>query len=129
MRVVYSRVSTEEQAKTGYSVEEQLHTLREHASSGRLEVVAEVADEGYSGADPDRPGLLRVMELAESGEIDAVVAVKRDRLFRSRLYRREFYRDVGLKVLSDRDRSLRLTLLVDLDMGAIRWETEGTSTR
>ena len=95
MRVVlYSRVSTEEQAKTGYSVKEQLHTLREHAS-GNLEVVEEVSDEGYSGADPDRPGLLRVMELAESGEIDAVVAVKRDRLFRSRLYRLLLERDLA----------------------------------
>jgi DNA invertase Pin-like site-specific DNA recombinase len=34
------------------------------------------------------------MELAESGEIGAVVAVKRDRLFRSRLYRLLLERDL-----------------------------------
>jgi site-specific DNA recombinase len=95
MRVVlYCRVSTEEQVRSDFSVAEQLHTLRDHASQKNLEVVGEVSDEGYSGADPDRPGLLRVMELAESGEIDAVVAVKRDRLFRSRLYRLLLERDL-----------------------------------
>jgi site-specific DNA recombinase len=88
MRVVlYCRVSSEEQATSGYSIAEQIHTLREHASRQGLEVLQEVSREGYSDADPDRPGLLRVMELAEAGEIDAVLAVKREPLFRSRLYR------------------------------------------
>jgi hypothetical protein len=43
--------------------------------------------------------------------------------------RREFYRDVGLKVLSNRDGSLRLSWLVDLEMGVIRWENGEMSTR
>jgi hypothetical protein len=38
------------------------------------------------GADPHRPGLRRVMELAESGAVDVVLAKKRNRLFRSSLY-------------------------------------------
>lgn len=50
-------------------------------------MVEEAVDDGHSGADPHRPGLRRVMELAESGAIDVVLAKKRNRLFRSRLYR------------------------------------------
>jgi site-specific DNA recombinase len=44
--VLYCRVSTEEQAKLGFSVAEQLHTLRAHAAAQGFEVVAEVLDEG-----------------------------------------------------------------------------------
>jgi DNA invertase Pin-like site-specific DNA recombinase len=58
-------------------------------------VVEEAVDDGYSGADPYRPGLRRVMELAESGTIDLVLAKKRNRLFRSRLYRLLWDQDLG----------------------------------
>ncbi len=50
-------------------------------------MVEVIEDDGYSGATRDRPGISRIMELAEAGQIDAVVAIKRDRFFRSRLYR------------------------------------------
>jgi hypothetical protein len=43
-------------------------------------VVEEAIDDGHSGADPHRPSLRRVMELAESGAIDVVLAKKRNRL-------------------------------------------------
>ena len=75
-------------------VREQLHTLNLHSSSRGDEVVEEIVDEGYSGASAQRPGLARVMELAESGEVDVVRALKRDRLFRSRLYRLLTERDL-----------------------------------
>jgi len=83
---LYFRVSTDEQAKSGYSIPDQRRTLRERASAEGYTVVEEIADEGYSGASPDRPGILRIYELAEAGEVDIVLATKRDRFFRSRLY-------------------------------------------
>jgi hypothetical protein len=43
--------------------------------------------------------------------------------------RREFYRDVELKALVNADGSVKLTWLVDLETGEVRWETAGTSTR
>ncbi len=93
--ILYARVSTDEQALKGFSVAEQLYALREYAEREDLEVVEEVVDEGYSGASPERPGLMRVMELAESGKVEMVVATKRDRLFRSRLYRLLAERDLA----------------------------------
>ena len=103
--VVYARVSTEEQ-KNGFSISDQLRTLRDHARRQGLEVVEECVDDGYPGSDPDRPGLMRAVELAERGLIEAVVAIKRDRLFRSRLYRLLMDRDleeygVSLVALND----------------------------
>src|SRR3712207_593833 len=93
--VLYARVSTEEQSKSGYSIPDQLRELRTHAAREGYRVVEEAVDDGHSGADPYRPGLRRVMELAESGAIDVVLAKKRNRLFRSRLYRLLWDQDLG----------------------------------
>jgi site-specific DNA recombinase len=88
MRIVlYIRVSTDEQGKIGYSLEDQLDKLEAHAAAQGWEVVARVTDNGYSGTDPTRPGLLEVLRLAEEGKIDAALATKRDRFYRSRLLR------------------------------------------
>jgi site-specific DNA recombinase len=83
----YIRVSTDEQRKHGFSLPEQLRTLRRHCERMGWEIVEELSDEGVSGADPKRPGVLRILRLAQEGKIDAAVAVSRDRFFRSRLHR------------------------------------------
>src|ERR671911_940896 len=93
--ILYVRVSTDEQAKSGYSIPEQLRELRTYAAREGYRVVEEAVDDGHSGADPHRPGLRRVMELAEGGTIDVVLAKKRNRLFRSRLYRLLWDQDLG----------------------------------
>lgn len=107
MRVVlYCRVSTDEQARSGYSISEQSHQLETYAATNELTVVERISDEGYSGASPERPGLARVMELAEAGAIDGVLATKRDRLYRSRLYRLLMDQDLkefGVKLISLND--------------------------
>lgn len=90
MRVaLYIRVSTDEQAKSGYSIPDQRRELYRYAESQGYEIVGDgpIIDEGYSGASRERPGLDKIMELAEAGSIDAVVATKRDRYWRKRLYR------------------------------------------
>src|SRR5918993_5864559 len=93
--ILYARVSNDEQAKSGYLIPEQLRELRTYAAREGYRVVEEAVDDGHSGADPHRPGLRRVMELAESGAVDLVLAKKRDRLFRSRLYRLLWDQDLG----------------------------------
>jgi site-specific DNA recombinase len=88
MRVVlYIRVSTDEQAKFGYSLEDQLDRLEAYAREQGWEIVARITDDGYSGTDPTRPGLLEVLRLAQAGKIDAALATRRDRFYRSRLLR------------------------------------------
>ena len=93
--VLYARVSTEEQAKTGYSIPEQLRELRAYAAREGYRVFEEVVDDGHSGADSHRPGLRRVMGLAATGAMEVVLAKKRNRLFRSRLYRLLWDQDLG----------------------------------
>ena len=86
--------------------DDQLQELRDHASSEGYQVVEEAIDDGYSSDDPNRPGLTRVMNLAQAGAIDLVIAKRRDRFFRSRLYRLVWDRnleDLGVQIVSLRE--------------------------
>lgn len=76
---MYGRVSSEDQAKDGYSLPEQMRGLRELAVRLGWEVQEEIVDEGWSRSTLDRPGMNRVRELVAGGGVDLVVAWKRDR--------------------------------------------------
>ena len=77
--VLYCRVSGEEQRKKGYSLADQLDTLRRWCSENGYEIVDEVDDGGFSGAYLERPGLDRVREMVADGRVNAVVVLFRDR--------------------------------------------------
>ena len=83
LAVLYARVSTREQGKTGFSIAGQLHALREHSKQEGLMVVEECVDDGFSRDNLLRPGLMRIRELAvsyyERGTPLTVYAWKRDR--------------------------------------------------
>jgi site-specific DNA recombinase len=80
--VLYTRVSGEEQAKSGYSLPDQRDALRRWCEAEGYTIIEEVADEGWSGAYLERPGLDRVRDLVAAGGVDAVVVLFRDRLAR-----------------------------------------------
>jgi predicted site-specific integrase-resolvase len=61
--ILYARVSTDEQARSGYSLAQQLEALREYAAHERYEVPEEVEDPGQSGASLERPGMDHVRDL------------------------------------------------------------------
>ena len=55
--ILYARVSTDEQTRSGYSLAQQLEALRECATQEGYEVLEEVSDDpGQSGASLERPG-------------------------------------------------------------------------
>ena len=91
MRVaLYARVSTEEQAKHGLSIDAQLESLRAWAKYNGHTITGEYIDAGISGkkAYKKRPALSRFMSEIEQGlKVDALCFVKLDRFYRSvRLY-------------------------------------------
>ena len=47
--ILYARVSTDEQARSGYSLAQQLEALRAYAAQEGYEVLEEVVDAGQSG--------------------------------------------------------------------------------
>src|ERR671916_322292 len=80
--ILYARVSTDEQARSGYSLAQQLEALREYGAREGYEIMEEIEDKGYSGANLARPGLDRVRDLVAAGGVDVVLAQDRDRLAR-----------------------------------------------
>ncbi|SDY15378.1 Site-specific DNA recombinase [Modestobacter sp. DSM 44400] len=82
--VAYLRVSTREQADTGHGLDAQRHEILSTASARGWAIVAWTEDAGVSGGHLDRrAGWLRAIELVESGQADAIVASKIDRVSRS----------------------------------------------
>ena len=67
--ILYSRVSTAEQARSGYSLAQQIEALRAYAAREGYEVLEEVSDPGQSGASLERPGMDRVRDLVAGGGV------------------------------------------------------------
>src|SRR5688500_2329210 len=105
--ILYARVSTEEQAKKGFSLAQQLETLREYAAREGYEVLEEVSDPGQSGASLERPGVDRIRDLVAAGGVSVVLAQDRDRFTREPAYhyllKREF-EEHGTKIRALNDR-------------------------
>ena len=82
---LYERVSTEEQALHGYSIQTQKDTLEEYCKEKGYIIVAHYTDEGISGAKPPlkRPALKQLLDDVQAGKIDVIVFTKLDRWFRS----------------------------------------------
>src|SRR5215208_5269415 len=80
--ILYARVSTKEQAESGYSLAQQLEALREYAAREGHEVLEEVTDPGQSGANLERPGMDRVRDLVAAGRVSVVFAQDWDRFAR-----------------------------------------------
>jgi DNA invertase Pin-like site-specific DNA recombinase len=82
MRVaIYTRVSTEDQAKEGFSLDAQLEKLRAYCTARDWHIAGEYIDDGYSGRKTRRPAYSRMMEAIDSW--DALLVIKMDRIHRN----------------------------------------------
>ncbi|MDI6872503.1 MAG: recombinase family protein [Bacillota bacterium] len=86
--IVYARVSTEDQAREGYSLAAQREACRARALAlgYRPEEVLELSDDGVSGDLMERPGLSRVRDLIRQGGVGHVICLDPDRLARRLTY-------------------------------------------
>lgn len=78
----YIRVSREEQARDGVSLDVQRARIAAYAAAKGLDLTAVYSDEGISGKELDRPGLRKLLERCADGRIGHVVLWKLDRLTR-----------------------------------------------
>src|SRR5215204_3203168 len=105
--ILYARVSTDEQARSGYSLAQQLEALRDYAAREEYEILEEVGDPGQSGASLERPGMDHVRDLVSAGGVYVVLAQDRDRFAREPAYHyllsREF-EEHGTKIRALNDR-------------------------
>lgn len=81
--VGYVRVSTDEQAREGVSLEAQKRRVKAFATGTGREIGEIVTDDGQSAKSLRRPGMQRILRGLRSGEIGTVIVLKLDRLTRS----------------------------------------------
>jgi site-specific DNA recombinase len=81
----YVRVSTEDQAKEGVSLDNQRAKIEAYCQLKDLDLSEIVEDAGISAKNLRRVGVQKVLKLARKREVDAVVVYKLDRIFRSRV--------------------------------------------
>ncbi len=84
--LIYTRVSTEEQAAHGYSLRHQEEIIRLHCQKEGIEVVKHFQDDGYSAKDfKHRPAFKELYEyvLAHPKTIDYVYIIRWDRFSRN----------------------------------------------
>lgn len=78
---IYVRVSTEDQAKEGFSLDSQLEKLRSYCKARGWEIAGEYIDDGYSGRDVRRPAYQKMMN--EMDKWDILLVMKMDRIHRN----------------------------------------------
>ena len=80
--IIYTRVSTEDQARYGYSLADQLAQCKAKAQELEIPRIIECIDEGISGDVLERPGLSKARELIRSEDIPIFICFDPDRLSR-----------------------------------------------
>ncbi len=78
---LYARVSTEDQAKEGFSLDAQRDRLAAFCRAQGWAVAKEYVDDGHSGRDVKRPAYQAMMQERESW--DKVLVIKMDRIHRN----------------------------------------------
>jgi DNA invertase Pin-like site-specific DNA recombinase len=78
---IYTRVSTEDQAKEGFSLDAQLDKLRSYCKARDWPIADEYIDDGYSGRNVKRPAYYKMMDELEFWDI--LLVIKMDRIHRN----------------------------------------------
>ena len=80
---IYTRVSTEDQAREGFSLGEQEEKLKEYYKFKEYEIYKIYKDAGISAKIDKRPAYQEMMQDVKDGKINVIVAFKLDRITRS----------------------------------------------
>jgi len=136
--VGYIRVSTEEQATNGQSLDAQRAKLEGYAKLYDLDLIAVVEDAGASGKSMNRPGLQDVLAQLRAGKVEGVLIAKLDRLTRSvgdwqRLIDAHFSERAGRQLFSVGDsidtRTAAGRLVLNVLLCVAQWEREAIGER
>lgn len=128
--IIYARVSTQEQAEEGVSLDAQVAKARAYAELYDIQIVDVIRDEGESGKNLDRPGIERVLAALATGEADTLIVYKLDRLTRSvtdmgRLVERTFQTSTLLSVQEHVDTSTAAgRMLLNILVTMAQWVRE-----
>lgn len=136
--VGYVRVSTEQQAQEGVSLEAQRVRIQAHCTALDIKLIDVVADEGESAKSLDRPGIQKALKMLSRGVADVLIVMKLDRLTRSvkdlgHLCEAYFSEGKPWSLLSVSDaidtRSASGKLLLNVLTSVAQWEREAIGDR
>jgi DNA invertase Pin-like site-specific DNA recombinase len=132
----YVRVSTDQQADRGGSIEAQSEKVRAMAVVQGRAIDELIVDAGASAKSLERPGMRRLLELVEARAVETVIIAKLDRLTRSvadlaELLRRFERRGVALVSVADAldTRSAAGRLVLNIMVSVSQWEREAIGER
>lgn len=131
----YVRVSSDEQARTGISLEAQRTRLAAYAVAAEVELVGVFEDAGVSAGTLRRPGLQAALAALRAGKARGLVVVKLDRLTRNvadlgHLLRRYFQRYDLLAIADAVDtRTAGGRLVLNVLTSVAQWEREAGGER
>jgi site-specific DNA recombinase len=91
----YVRVSSEEQARNGYSIDSQKLHIENYCKLNGMEEPIYYIDEGYSAKNTRRPKYLKLVNDIKDGKIQNVICWKLDRLHRNTLDGLTFIEEVN----------------------------------
>lgn len=91
---IYARVSTKQQAEKEASIPEQVARCKELGLQLGATSFVEYIDDGYSGADSNRPGMRRLLRDVQNGEFELVLCYSVDRWARDLADQLVFAREV-----------------------------------
>ncbi|MFN7716685.1 MAG: recombinase family protein [Pseudanabaenaceae cyanobacterium] len=133
--VGYVRVSTQEQANHGYSIDAQIAKIQAYASLYDIDLIDVVVDAGVSAKSLDRHGLTNVLQMLDTGKADAVIIFKLDRLTRDvsdwNYLIKNYFTDKALLSVSDQidTRTAAGRLCLNVLMSVAQWEREAIGER
>ena len=136
--VGYIRVSTDEQAREGLSLDAQRARIKEYADQNGMELLRYYEDDGVSGKIPikKRKALSRLLEDAPRHEFDTIIFIRLDRWFRNVANYYEAQKTLDkygiLWTATNEDYSLLTAngrLMVNIRLSVAESESEATSER
>lgn len=83
LAAIYIRVSTQDQAQHGFSLDAQEDSLQNYAKALGYEIYKLYRDEGKSAKDLNRPEMINLLRDAEARKFQAIFIYKLDRFSRS----------------------------------------------
>jgi len=97
----YARISRDEDGSKE-SITSQMDTIKDYAKDQGIELIGIIEDNDISGYSYDRPGIIKIIELVDSGELDVLVVKDLSRIGRHNAQTLQFMEDVedkGVKIL------------------------------
>lgn len=131
---IYIRVSTDEQATEGYSLDNQKRACREYAVNKGYQVKGFFVDDGKSGRTANRPEFQEMLRRLKEKEAECIIIYKIDRFARnvtdfSRIRKEFIEAEIDFHSVIEGDLSNGSSLIANIFASVAEWESEVNGKR